>query len=327
MTYSFFGTCADDHDQFFGCLKTILTQTILPKQIILVDSGNLNIEKEIQKKINNKDIFLIYIFEKISRVKSLNMAIDKSTTRYSFRFDSRSRFSKSYAENAIRLLSDKSLDLAVVGGVPKILNSSYKFQAFICAEIMRRQYIFFFPRHRNPKYSGFSSSVYLGCFRTDLLQNIRFSDNKKLLSEDSLIINEFLERGFKVFLSSNINISYVCRDSLLNIIKLFNTYGYCRINTIITSRKLFISKRHFYVFIIVSFLSFMLIKYSFLYLFFLILILFVFNLFNEIFFLRKNFKVYMPFYATLCQFSWIFGFFWGLLGILRRKKIQSNFIS
>ena len=207
----------------------------MPRQIILVDSGNLNIKKEIQKKINNRDIILHYIFEKNSRVKSLNIAIDKSSAQYSFRFDSRSRFSKNYAENAIRFLSDKKLNVAVVGGAPEVIQSSDKFEAVLCAEIMRREYIFFYPRHRNPKYTGLSSSVYLGCFRTDLLKNIKFNDNKELLSEDSLIVNEFLEKGLKVFLSSDIKISYICRESLLNTIKLFNTYGYCRANTVISS--------------------------------------------------------------------------------------------
>ena len=36
MNYSFFGTCSNDHNQLFGCLSTILNQTIRPKEIILV---------------------------------------------------------------------------------------------------------------------------------------------------------------------------------------------------------------------------------------------------------------------------------------------------
>ena len=101
MTYSFFGTCYYDHQQFFGCLQTILDQTISPKEIILVNAGEINIEKKILDKINKKEIKLVYIFSKVSRVKALNLAVDKSSSKYSFRFDTRSRFSKDYAENAI----------------------------------------------------------------------------------------------------------------------------------------------------------------------------------------------------------------------------------
>ena len=69
---------------------------------------------------------------------------------------------------------------------------------------MNRSYIFFYPKHRNKKYSGFSSSIYLGCFKTNLLKEIRFNEKEALLSEDSLIINDFLKREEKAYLSSKI---------------------------------------------------------------------------------------------------------------------------
>ena len=54
----------------------------------------------------------------------------------------------------------------------------------------------FFPKHRNVNYSGFSSSIYLGCFITSILKDIRFNEKEDILSEDSLIaLNDFLERG------------------------------------------------------------------------------------------------------------------------------------
>ena len=65
-----------------------------------------------------------------------------------------------------------------------------------------------------------------------MLKEIRFNENEALISEDSLIVNDFLKKGFKAYLSSKIKISYVSRDSLINILKLFNTYGFCRANTI-----------------------------------------------------------------------------------------------
>ena len=106
MTYSFFGTCYSDHQQFFECLQTILDQTISPKEIILVNSGEINLEEMILDKIDNREINLVYVFAKVSRVKALNIAIDKSSSKYSFRFDTRSRFSKDYAENALLALQN-----------------------------------------------------------------------------------------------------------------------------------------------------------------------------------------------------------------------------
>ena len=69
----------------------------------------------------------------------------------------------------------------------------------------------------------------MGCFVTSILKDIRFNEKEALLSEDSLIINDFIEKGFKAYISSSIKLEYVSRSSFLNLLRLFNTYGYCRL--------------------------------------------------------------------------------------------------
>ena len=49
---------------------------------------------------------------------------------------------------------------------------------------------------------------------------------KRHFFKDSLIINDFIEKGFKAYISSSIKLEYVCRSSFLNLLRLFNTYGY-----------------------------------------------------------------------------------------------------
>ena len=56
---------------------------IKPKEIILINSGEENIENEIHDKIAGKKIKLIYIHRKLSRVSALNLAIDKSSSEFS----------------------------------------------------------------------------------------------------------------------------------------------------------------------------------------------------------------------------------------------------
>ena len=53
--------------------------------------------------LNSKKIKLVYIHRKLPRVESLNLALEKSTTKYSFRFDARSRFTKDYAKKALSI--------------------------------------------------------------------------------------------------------------------------------------------------------------------------------------------------------------------------------
>ena len=327
MSYSFFGTCFNDHYYFFDCLKSILHQTILPKEIILVNSGEVNIEQEIINLINPERVKLIYIQTNLSRVKALNVAIDKSTADYSFRFDARSRFAKDYAENALKILRDKNLKTSVAGGVPLAVCNSNKFESNICAEIINSSYLFFFPKHRNSNYSGYASSIYLGCFVTNTLKNIRFNEKESLLSEDSLIINDFLEKGFKAYISSSIKLEYLSRESFFNTLRLFNAYGFCRTNTILVSKKLFISKRHFFVFLALMTVFITLVKLSIPFTIFFPVILLVFNLYGELTFYRKRSNIFVPIYGTLCQFSWILGFLWGLISSFKDEQKKSNFIS
>ena len=327
MSYSFFGTCSNDYNQLFECLNTILNQSILPKEIILINSGEDEIENYIIQKLKSKNIKLVYITKKASRVKSLNLALDQSSSKYSFRFDSRSRFSKFYAENALKILEDKYLKVAVAGGVPNIIPEKNNFEAILCSEIMKRFYIFFYPKHRNINYEGYVSSIYLGCFKSKFLKKIRFNENQSLISEDSLIINEFLKKGLKAYISPKIKVSYKCRSSFINILRLFNTYGYCRANTILLTKKLFISRRHSLVFTCFFLISIFLIIIAPISLFLLPLFLLLFNYLGETIFYNKQFKIYIPIYATMCQFSWILGFFWKILSILKGNNIKTNFIS
>ena len=282
MSYSFFGTCANDYEQLFGCLETIISQTIQPAQIILINSGEKKIKKVILEKISNKNIRVVYIRKNLTRVKALNTAINLLNTSYAFRFDTRSRFSKCYAENSLKILNDKSLGAAVVGGVPEIFCEKNNLESKLCAEIMNSSYVFFYPKHRNKKYSGFCSSIYLGCFKTNLLKEIRFYDDEALISEDSLIINDFLKKGLKAYLSSKIKVSYVSRSSFINILKLFNTYGFCRANTIFISKKIFISARHFFVFIVLIFFLITLSSFS-------LIFFFTINYFANEYYWRNNF--------------------------------------
>ena len=327
MSYSFFGTCSNDYDQFIGCLKTIIDQTIKPRQIILINSGDKNIEKLINNLINKKKIEIIYIEKKLPRVNALNLALENSNSIYSFRFDSRARFEKDYAANVLQTFNDKTINAKIVGGAPKVLSQSNTIESKLCASLMSRSYVFFYPKHRRKSFNGYSSSVYLGCFETALLKQIKYRETESLISEDSLIVSQFLDKGYNSYLNSKIKVSYISRNSFINILNLFNTYGYCRANTILYTKKLFISARHLIVFLIIVIFNLICINYSILSIFLFPFGLLFFNIIGEIILLNLKAKIFVSLCATLCQFSWIIGFVWRILTILNTSKVKSNFIS
>ena len=77
--------------------------------------------------------------------------LDPLEARFMYRFDTRTRFSKLYAENALKFLNDKDLGASIVGGVPEMIDEKNSPESKLCAEIMDRSYIFFYPKHRNKK--------------------------------------------------------------------------------------------------------------------------------------------------------------------------------
>ena len=97
---------------------------------------------------------------------------------------------------------------------------------------------------------------------------------------------------------------------------------YCRANTILISKKLFISKRHFLVFFYFTYYFSSFIKILNIIDNFLPLILLIFNFYNEMVY-KEKFNLLVTFCGTLCQFLWIFGFLWCLISIfkLRNKNL------
>ncbi len=325
MTYSFFGTCANDFEHMGKCLKTIIDQTLIPNQIILIDSGTIYREEYYKKIIKTNTIEFIYKFEDSSRVEALNLAINEITSEYAIRYDSRTRFSANYAYNALKILREKSLKY--VGGVPSVLPENNKRVSEYCAGIMRRGYIFLYPRHRRFNYDGYSSSIYLGCFDSNILKSILYRQKVSLISEDSLLSSDFRSRGYIPYISSFLKLSYVSRSSLIGILRLFNTYGYCRFNTLKSAKKIHSIFR--YLFLCTLFCIFAVISYwnlTFAISLF-ISFLFIFNFTSEILIVYDNRSYIYPITATLCQISWISGFIWSFISIFRISRKKTNFIT
>ena len=326
MNYSFFGTCFNDHTLLYGCIDSIISQTLKPKEIILIDSGDLNQESKIRSLIDTLDIKLIYVYKNLPRVKALNHAIKLSDSKYLIRFDTRTRFNKYYAENAINVLEESKGTKKFIGGIPRIIPEKKSFSASLCSGIMSRSYVFLYPRHRRKNYTGFASSVYLGCFESNLLKSNLYRDKNNLISEDSLLASDFRDLGYSPWIDKRLEIAYICRSSLINLGKLFNTYGLCRANTIISSKKLHSIRR--YIFIILGFISyFFLFKdYILLLLIFFPITITLINCIGEILHSRYKFNIIYPILATLCQLIWLAGFLYGCIVSIRMNRQLTNYI-
>ena len=153
-----------------------------------------------------------------------------------------------------------------------------------------------------------------------------YRDNISLVSEDSLLSSDFINAGYQPFISSKLKLSYLCRSSIILTIRLFNTYGFCRSNTILSSFRIHSPKRYgVLLFIILSFFTLLLFNFKGTIIFSL-LIIFLYNFFSEISFSKLNFNILYPLLAIICQFSWLLGIFRGFVNYPNVKSKKSNFI-
>lgn len=323
MKISYFGTCAYDHQHLYECLETIKNQALNPDEVVIVDSGDRRIEEELRLFFKNTNIKVVYHFEKLPRVKALNKAIKLSSSKYLIRYDTRSRFDVNYSLEAYDLM--KKGDKKFVGGVADIIPEDNSFKAEICANIMKRSYVFFYPRHRRKNYNGYGSSVYLGCFESKLIKSNLYREKINLISEDSIIAIDLKKKGYAPFISNQLLVSYVSRSSIKNILKLFDTYGYCRANAFLLTGKLHSQSRYLLVLIFLVVYLILTFKTIYLSLLGLVVILLALNFFGEIIFQGKKSIIY-PFFAIVLQLAWGLGLFRGLLSNILKINLESNFL-
>ena len=58
ITYSFFGTCYEDVNLTIDCIRSICCQTILPEEIVLINSGSQKIKSRLEDILSPNKIKL-----------------------------------------------------------------------------------------------------------------------------------------------------------------------------------------------------------------------------------------------------------------------------
>ena len=142
MSYSFFGTCFEDKEILVDCLISMANQSIIPDEIIIIDSSKKPINWKLLDDIFNRKITSIkYENIKLPRVEALNYAITKANSDYLLRFDARTRFSRNYsilplfaaAFYALLTITAKLFDSQVTSAVVNVYAS---ISSTICAAVI-----------------------------------------------------------------------------------------------------------------------------------------------------------------------------------------------
>ena len=334
MSYSFFGTCFEDSNLLKDCLLSIHNQTIKPNEIILIDSSKSDrILKYLNEIFKLEKTKIIYKNINLPRVKALNFAISLSNSDFLIRFDSRTRFSKNYAELTLEIFNDKNkinFSLAVIGGRQNALPANPSLNAKLAAEIMNRSYIFGNPLYRRNDYNGKVNSIYLGCFPRKILLETPYREEVSLISEDSQICYDIISKGYNIYIFQDLKLNYLCRDNLISVIKLFRQYGRCRARTILSTKTIHDKKKFILILILTIILPFLTFIFCAGNVFFGVILIFILPLIYDFYHELRNhgFKkiFYIPFIALVSQISWGLGLLETLALYKLFKNDKSNFV-
>jgi len=329
MSYSFFGTCFEDKEILVDCLISMANQSITPDEIIIIDSSKNPIDCKLLDDIFKSKITLIkYENIKLPRVEALNYAISKANSDYLLRFDARTRFSRNYAEEALKIL-DK-INIGGVGGRQSAYPANASINAEMAANIMDRSYVFGNPLYRRKNYSGNVNSIYLGCYPKAVLKEIPFREEISLISEDSQLCQDIIAKGYIIYMSKKLQLKYLCRENIINVLKLFRNYGRCRARTIISTKTIHDKKKYILIFImvlIIPIINFLIFKEKIFHsILFILIVPLSYNIFHEIkdYGFKKMF--YMPFLGLIAQLNWCLGLIETFIFFKYIKSNKSNYL-
>lgn len=104
--------CYNDGAYIMKALQSVLTQTVLPSKIYIIDDGSRVETRDVLKKINNELVEIIY--QKNQGVCSArNNGIEKATTKYILTLDADDYFENIFIEKSIHIL-DYNIEVGVV---------------------------------------------------------------------------------------------------------------------------------------------------------------------------------------------------------------------
>ena len=143
---------------------------------------------------------------------ALNIAISEARGEYIVRCDAHAAYSRDYISSCIE--TAEKTGAANVGGHMRAAPSS---ATPIAHSIVLAHYSKFGlggGRFHDPNYEGYVETVWLGCYRSDVLRKIGPYNELLPRSEDIDLNSRLVKAGFKIYLSSKIKAFYFCRPNL-----------------------------------------------------------------------------------------------------------------
>lgn len=227
------------------CLSEISNQTYPSDktELLVVDGMSTDSTRERISRFGAESgctNFRIIDNPKRQRASALNAGIMEAKGDIILRIDARTIIPPDYVEKCVETLEESGADN--VGGVqrPKVdaLNPENLTQ-FAIGIAMSHHFGVGNARFRTGRKSGFTDTVYLGCFRRELFEKAGlFDEESAVISEDADMNYRIRQAGGKIYLNKDVVAYYYPRSSLKELWKLYFRYGGAKAGNLIKRGKL-----------------------------------------------------------------------------------------
>lgn len=192
-------------------------------EILIADGGSTDRTREIVERISEKDsrVKLINNPEKYQSF-ALNRMIEQAKGEIFLRADGHCLYQDDYLSKNIEVFL--SVDAQNVGGAQRYVakNAVQAGTALAVKSFLGNGGA----KYMNENYEGYADTVFLGCFRTEVLRKIGGFNQKNVTNQDSELNLRLIEKyGESIYVSPSIQSWYFPRDSFSKLFKQYFRYG------------------------------------------------------------------------------------------------------
>lgn len=207
------------------CIDSLLQQDYPQENMewIFVDGMSSDNTKEIIRQYQMKYTDLIRVFDNEKKIVpcAMNIGIKNAEGKYIIRLDAHADYAEDYISKCVHYLD--TMDADNVGGLAETKSSG--FVGNTIAMMLSSKFGVGNSQFRTNGKSGYVDTVPFGAFRKEVFDKWGGYDERLVRNQDIELNYRIRKNGGKVYLSSDIHLSYYCRDTLRGVSKLALTDG------------------------------------------------------------------------------------------------------
>ena len=213
------------------CINSLLKQDY-PRgdmEWIFVDGGSKDKTKEIILNAQKEYPQLIKLYDNPNKIVpyAMNIGIKNSVGKYIIRLDAHAEYAPDYFSKCVHYLD--SIDAENVGGVLETKAKTKTGETI--AKMLSSRFGVGNSQFRTNGDSGYVDTVPFGAFKREVFTKYGGYDERLVRNQDNEMNFRIRKNGGKIYLASDIQLAYYCRDSIKGISQMARKNGQWNIIT------------------------------------------------------------------------------------------------